>query len=36
MLEIEKEKPFTSDGALLVFMELAFDKAQHQAGLPHR
>lgn len=26
----------TSDGALLVLMELAFDKAQHQAGLSHR
>ena len=26
----------TSDGALLVLVELAFDKAQHQAGLPHR
>lgn len=26
----------TSDGALLVFMELAFDEAQHQTGLPHR
>lgn len=25
----------TSDGALLVLVELAFDKAQHQAGLSH-
>lgn len=25
----------TSDGALLVLVELAFDEAQHQAGLSH-
>lgn len=27
--------PLTSDGALLVLVELAFDEAQHQAGLSH-
>lgn len=35
ILEI-KNKAITSDGAFLVLVELAFDKAQHQAGLSHR
>lgn len=30
------EEMLTSDGALLELMKLAFDKAQHQAGLAHR
>lgn len=38
MVEIKQENKqttLTSDGALLVLVELAFDKAQHQAGLAH-
>lgn len=30
-----EDKLLTSDGALLVLVELAFDEAQHQAGLSH-
>lgn len=36
ILETKTTKPLTSNGALLVLVELAFDKAQHQAGLSHR
>lgn len=31
----KKRWDLTSDGALLEFVKLAFDKAQHQAGLAH-
>lgn len=31
----QKQAALTSDGALLVLMELALDEAQHQAGLSH-